>query len=197
MDYNDEMETSITDLRNRNLGQRIQTQFDSLDDEIEYSPEVSQNHIQQPTIQKAPPMREGYNKTGEYNPNPFINNGYNMPQNMPQNMSQTMPQTIPQNMAQNMAQYQPINNYPFSETQQVLKSDKFMTFEGIFNGLYERIKEPIVITLLFVIFAHRTVARGINPYLPIIGMSPSTDYVSLLTRGFVLSVLFKMIILYF
>ena len=85
------------------------------------------------------------------------------------------------------------NGYVPTQSQEkpVLENKGFI--EGIISGIYQRIIDPIILTILFIIFAHRLVAKGSNPYLPFVGDSPSTDFVSLGLRGFILSVLFLII----
>lgn len=167
MDYSEDMTTSISDLRqNQNLGRRIENEIDNYNYDS-YVPDYNPDVIPQATLQKAPPMR------------------YGQLENYPTH------QTVTQNMYYpRMMEMQPqMNNVP--KKSESVKQAGF--FQGIFSGLYQRLIDPILITILFIIFAHRIVAKGANPYLPFVGMSPSTDLISLSIRGFVLSILYLMI----
>lgn len=174
MDSEDNMTTSIADLRNNhhsntqqmqydlydnNLGKKMEYQLDNLD----YNPDI----IPQATLQKAPPMRQG------------------QIDNFPTH------QTIKQHNF-----YPPSNSNYYSQNKLpnknvVIKEPEFI--EGVMNGLYERILDPLILTLLFIILSHRIIAKGINAYLPFVGMSPSTDFVSLGLRGFILSIFYLII----
>lgn len=171
MDMSEEMSTSISDLQNKNLGQQVEYELDNYNENYDnYNTNTYNDNSQvipQATLQKAPPMRQGYSDNFKTH------------------------QVINDNMYYPRDQY--LNEVPVNNTQVEEKSDNYMTFNGIFSNLYDRIKEPIIITILFVILAHRLVARNINIYLPFSGQSPSTDIVSLITRGFILSVVFLML----
>ncbi|ADO67395.1 hypothetical protein crov361 [Cafeteria roenbergensis virus] len=178
MEYSEDMATSIQDLKARhnnnseNLGHKIEHQLDNFD----YQPDV----IPQSTLQKAPPLRQGqlenfntHQVINSSNYYPPINRGYiphSHPSQHPPYISSHSSQTLPPK----------------------LKKD-FTFIEGILNGVYQRIIDPIILTILFIIFAHRITAKGSNPYLPFVSDSPSTDLVSLGFRGFVVSVLYLII----
>lgn len=66
-------------------------------------------------------------------------------------------------------------------------------FENLFGGIYDRLKEPVIIVILFMIFAHRLTVKMINPFFPFVGENPSLDPISLAYRGFILAVLFMII----
>lgn len=120
--------------------------------------------IPQSTLQKAPPMR--YGKLENFPTHQVVRQNNFYPQ-----LQQT-PEVLPK---------------------QIVKEESPSLMEGILSGIYQRLLDPILLTVLFVILAHRMVAKGINPYLPFVGMSPSTDLVSLGLRGFILSVVYLMI----
>ena len=164
----EEMTTSISDLRNKNLGQQIEYELDNYDTNhnINYNIPDNSNVIPQATLQRAPPMREGY--SDDFNTHQVINNNVYYPRDKYLNDE--------------------INNESEEEP-----SENYSTINGIFNNLYDRIKEPIIITILFIILSHKIVARNLNTYLPFSSSSPSTDIVSLITRGFILSVIFLML----
>ena len=122
--------------------------------------------IPQTTLQKAPPMRQG--RVENYPTHQMVNQNNYYPQ-INRNI-------IPSNQI---------------KIQPVVKNTAFL--EGIMSGIYQRIIDPIIITILFIIFAHRIVAKGSNPYLPFVNDSPSTDFVSLGFRGFILSVIYLII----
>lgn len=120
--------------------------------------------IPQTTLQKAPPMRQGQVE--------------NFPTHQTVNNSNFYPQMIPP---------QP----PKPVRTETIK--KIGLIEGLFSGIYQRILDPIIITILFMILSHRYVAKGINPFLPFVGLSPSTDFISLALRGFILSIIYLII----
>lgn len=163
----EDMSTSISDLRNRNqnLAQQVEYEMDNYSDE-------QVNVVPQATLQKAPPMRHGY--VDNYKTHQVVDQNSYYPRDEYLRQQPTVNQY--QNMEQNKQ-----------------KSASFLSFNGIFKNLYTRISEPIILTILFVIFAHRMTARGVNPYIPFVGQSPSTDIISLVFRGFVLSVVFMII----
>ena len=165
----EDMTTSISDLRNRNqnLAQQVEYEMDNYSDE-------QVNVVPQATLQKAPPMRHGY--VDNYKTHQVVDQNSYYPRDEYLRQQPTV------NQYQNMGQ-----------GQQKQKSASFLSFNGIFKNLYTRISEPIILTILFVIFAHRMTARGVNPYIPFVGQSPSTDIISLVFRGFVLSVVFMII----
>ena len=161
------MTTNISDLQNGGVGRIIRNQYDSLEDG---------DNVPQATLQRAPPMRYGQ-----------IDN-YATHQTVESDFARHYPKD---NLHNDMSiSRNSLNNSNSFRQRKRRVNNSLMTINGIFGGLYDRIKEPIIITILFVLFAHRRVAKGINPYLPLIGTSPSTDYISLITRGFLLGVLF-------
>ena len=176
MDYSEDMATSIADIKNmqnqqnngnneshasNNLGQMIEQQYDNL--HYNPNPPVSNiNNVPQNVLQNAPPMRQGKLEQFPVHKHVKANVGYQIPQHQ---------------------MYQrPKKN--------IKNEEKYGFIQSIVNGLYQRIIDPLVITLLFIILSHRSVAKYINPYLPFVGLSPSTDYVSLGIRGFILSILY-------
>ena len=176
MEYSEDMTTSIQDLRNQqsNYGQQSTygqqsnySQQNNLGQQIEYELDnfdYNPDVIPQATLQKAPPMRQG--RVENFPTHQTVRQSNFYPQLAPTpGLVQGKPKAIPQ---------------------------KGM-MEGVLNGIYQRILDPILITVLFIIFAHRIVAKGSNAYLPFVGMSPSTDFVSLGLRGFMLSVLYLII----
>lgn len=170
MDYSEDMTTSIADLRqnnNQNLGRRIENELDNYNNNS-YVPDYNPDVIPQATLQKAPPMRYGQIE--------------NYPTHQTVNQNMYYPRQLPQ-----------MDYIPQQQTVIKPVSKPSGMFSGIFSGLYQRIIDPILLTILFIIFAHRIVAKGVNPYLPFVGLSPSTDLISLALRGFVLSVLYLMI----
>lgn len=70
-------------------------------------------------------------------------------------------------------------------------------FENLLGGIYDRLKEPVIIIILFMVFAHRLTVKSINPFFPFVGENASLDPVSLAYRGFIVAVLFMMIRNYF
>lgn len=166
MEYSEEMTTSIQDLRNQNNYVNQTNQFSNLGQKIEHELDnfdYNPDVIPQSTLQKAPPMRHG--RLENFNTH----------------------QTVKQNNF-----YPQLTHTPgLVQTNNVVKKQGIM--EGILSGIYQRILDPIIITILFIILAHRIVAKGSNYYLPFVGMSPSTDFVSLGLRGFVLSILYLII----
>lgn len=173
MEYSEDMATSIQDLKTRhtnseNLGHKIEQQLDNFD----YHPDV----IPQSTLQKAPPLRQG--RVENFNTHQVVNSSNYYPQ-MGHGYIPPHPHPLP-----------PTHSNQISQPQ--LKKD-FTFIEGILNGVYQRIIDPIILTILFIIFAHRIIAKGSNPYLPFVSDSPSTDLVSLGFRGFVVSVLYLII----
>lgn len=171
MNYSEDMTTSISDLRNlqennnsrRNLAQKIEYEMDNFD----YNPDV----IPQSTLQKAPPMRNGQIE--------------NFPTHQTVSQNNFYPTMYPQ---QNIRQNNISQNIPLPE-----KKNQMGIMGGFFDGLYQRLVDPIIIVILFIIFAHRITAKGLNSYLPFVGMSPSTDLVSLGLRGFMVGVLYLML----
>lgn len=163
MEYSEEMTTSINDLRM--VQQPQQNLGQRIENELDNF-DYNPDVIPQATLQKAPPMR------------------YGQVENFPTH------QVVRQNNF--YPQLQPTPGLMVQPKQQVVEKKRGM-MEGILSGIYQRILDPIILTVLFVIFAHRFVAKGANPYLPFVGMSPSTDLVSLGLRGFILSVLYLII----
>lgn len=173
MNYSEDMTTSIADLRNnqniqnnQNLGRKIQSELDNYNYDDLYVPDYNPDVIPQATLQKAPPMR--YGGLENYQTHHTVNQNSYYPRMINEPLHQ-----------------------PEIKQAQIIKSKGLLN--GIFNGLYQRIIDPILITILFTIFAHRIVAKGVNPYLPFVGTSPSTDIISLALRGFVLSILYLII----
>lgn len=169
MEYSDEMTTSIADLRNKNnFSNKNTSQYTNLGKELEYEldnykPDV----IPQATLQKAPPMRQG--KVETFQTHQLVNNNNFYP-----------------DMGGNMG-----GNYVSSVSESVEKKGNMI--ESLLSNIYLRVLDPILLTILFIIFSHRFVAKGINSYLPFVGLSPSTDFVSLGLRGFLLSVIYLLI----
>lgn len=165
MDYSEDMATSIQDLKNRQVAQpdNLGKKIEYQFDNFDYNPEV----IPQATLQRAPPMRQGRIENYPTHQTVKHNNYY-----------PTMDRGfIPPN--------------PPMPVKQNVKNKSF--FDGIVNGIYQRIIDPIILTILFIIFAHRMVAKGSNAYLPFVGESPSTDFVSLGLRGFILAIIYLII----
>jgi hypothetical protein len=165
MEYSEEMTTSIQDLRNQ---QQYGNQMNNgnLGQRIENELDnfdYNPDVIPQATLHKAPPMRQGRIE--------------NFPTHQVVRQNNFYPQLAP------------TPGLVGSKPKVVKKG----MMEGVLSGLYQRILDPILITILFIIFAHRIVAKGSNPYLPFVGMSPSTDFVSLGLRGFILSIIYLMI----
>lgn len=165
MEYSDDMATSIQDLRNRQNSnqENLGQRIEHQLDNFDYQPDV----IPQSTLQKAPPMRQG--RVENYPTHQVVGQNNFYPQ-----------------MDRGFIPPQPIQS-----TKPIVENKGFI--EGILSGIYQRIIDPIILTILFIIFAHRIVAKGSNPYLPFVGESPSTDFVSLGFRGFILAVLFLII----
>jgi len=163
MEHSDDMATSIQDLKNLRSSAQ-----ENLGQRIENQLEnfdYNPDVIPQSTLQKAPPMRGG--KIENYPTHQTVNQNNYYPRMEQGYVLPSPPET------------------------QVLESKGFI--EGILSGIYQRIIDPIILTILFIIFAHRLVAKGSNSYLPFVGESPSTDFVSLGLRGFILSVIFLII----
>ena len=188
MNYRDDnMETSISDIKNYkqiyekeshgNLGKKLEYEFDNYLEPVEYNP----NNIPQAALQRAPPMRNG--ELTNYKTHQTIPNDVN---NYPQTNYYPNTNYPQQNYPQQ--NYQQEYNNPSNNLQKDIT-----LFEGFFCGLYKRMIDPIIIGLLFIVLAHRLTAQKINPYLPFVSDSPSTDLVSLGLRGFILSVLYLII----
>lgn len=170
MNYDDDMTTPLDQLR-----PTVQFHNDV------YQPNNGEQlTVPQSTLQRAPPMRFGM--TENFKTHQTINS------NLP-----SYP-TIPNNFQNNIPQNYPNNNFiPRKKNRIINRENNGKYFENLFGGLYNRIKEPVIITLLFIILAHRLVVKSINPIFPFVGEVPSVDLVSLSYRGFILAVVFMII----
>ena len=174
MNYDDDMTTSLDDLRqdyNQNPLPPL-TQFSE------------QPIVPQATMQRAPPMRFGMVE--------------NFPTHQTINTQPPKYPTIPNRQDNNYQRFQPqMNNFQppdmYSNNLQEKPKQVGGFMENLIKGFYERIKEPIIITILFILLAHRLSGRIIMPYFPFLSENPSMDFVSLAYRGFILSVLFMII----
>jgi len=134
--------------------------------------------VPQSTMQRAPPMRFGH--IDNFPTHQTIKPNYTQHPVIPQNNNYMPPimynkPTIEQNYTKN-------------------KQNKLGGFfENLFSGIYERLKEPVIITILFMVLAHRLTIKSINPFFPFVGENPSLDPISLAYRGFILSVIFIII----
>lgn len=163
MEHSEDMATSIHELRNRH------NNSENLGQKIEHQLDnfdYQPDVIPQSTLQRAPPLRQG--KLDNFNTHQTVNTSNYYPQ---------------------------LNRgfIPPPPIQPIKKEEKTNLIEGIVSGVYQRIIDPIIITILFIIFAHRIIAKGSNPYLPFVSDSPSTDFVSLGFRGFIVAVFYLII----
>lgn len=137
--------------------------------------------IPQSTIQRAPPMRFG------------------QIENFPTHQTiRTNP--LPHPVIPNVVMPQPRQEFNYiPETYRKQKrADKVGGFfENLFGGIYDRLKEPVIIIILFMVFANRLTVKSINPFFPFVGENPSIDPISLGYRGFFVAVIFIMIRNYF
>lgn len=146
------------------------TSLDDLrDPELEYI--NSHQNIPQSTLQRAPPMR--YGMVENY---PTHQTVYNPPTNYP-GVQRNYPM-----------------KYSLEPSQEISRTEKTgKVAEGVLSGLMNRLKDPVIIIILFILLAHRNVVRIINPFLPFTGETGSVDLLSLVYRGFILSLLYLII----
>jgi hypothetical protein len=171
MNYDDDMSTPLNQLR-----PTIQYH-----DEYQYNPNptfTEQPIVPQATMQRAPPMRFGMVE--------------NFPTHQTINTQPPKYPTIPNNYQNfNQMMFNPPDMYQEKQNTKPKQVGGF--FENLFGGFYQRIKEPVIITILFIILAHRLTVRLINPFFPFVGENPSMDVISLAYRGFILSLVFMII----